>query len=85
MIGPGTPSATACGSRRVLPEARDPGPERVPVRQATVRRAQRGQQPRSSSARGPVSAAGPELIRVSEPTSSWDRVRSRASRATSPP
>ena len=41
--------------------------------------------PRSSCARGPVSADGPELISVNEPISSWDLVLSSASRVTSPP
>ena len=84
-IGLGTPSAMACGSRysRHRPK--------IPSRSA----ARSGRVPSgtpsvvsmscSSSARGPVSADGPELISVNEPMSSWHLVLSRASRVTSPP
>jgi hypothetical protein len=89
-IGAGTRAATACGSRR------DRQSSAIPARSVSVR----GRRPscapraasiaRSSSARGPVRAAGPELISVSDAMPSAPGPPSAASpstpsRAISPP
>jgi hypothetical protein len=89
-IGTGTPAATACGSRRdrqssAIPARSASGPGRRPSsapRPASIAR--------SSWARGPLRAAGPELISVSDampsaPGSPSAASPSTPSRAISPP
>ena len=78
MISAGVPSAIAAGSSWVSqirsPRAAQPGRAGASSSASTAR---------STAARGPVSAPGPELISVSEPI--WAAWASRSSRATRPP